>query len=94
MAVIDMGLQGNSSINNNLFLMPQYTENGGAARNAAMFATKQAVGPMGFGSVHTVASMPLTKDVTYRFLTGASVQLNSPVNEVICRGVVIIAKLP
>ena len=94
MAIIEMGLQGLSSISNNFFLMPMFSENGGAPRNAALFSTNQAVGPGGYGSVHTVASMPLTEGVTYRFLTGARVQLFAPVTEVVCRAVVIIAKLP
>ena len=93
MAIIEMGLQGNSPINNNIFLMPQFTENGGAARNAALFSTNSAVGPLGYGAVHTVASMPLTQGVTYRFMTAARAT-SLGISEVICRAVVIIAKLP
>ena len=97
-AFVDMALQGFSTGPNHLLLQPvvSATPPGEAATSTFMsnIPAMQNLGPGGWGSVQTFASMPLTKDVAYRFMVGARLQLAGIVSDVVCRAVVVIAKRP
>ncbi len=106
MAFIDMGLQASvpsslmMGVANRIGLTPMFTEdkNDGtgisAPRNLSSIPVVQSIPLSSSGSVHTVVSMGLNSGSTYRFMTGARANLSSPLNELGCRAVVIIARRP
>ena len=92
-AIINMTLQAFAPTENHILLAPMFSANDSVSFATKFYAT-QKVPTNSVGSVQTIASMPLTAGVSYRFFTGAALASQNAVGSVLCRAVVVINKRP